>query len=204
MLYYSSFFPPFFICSVCLNFLQRIHIICVEKPKKPSRIWQRSADRLLVGLILDLQLPSAMLSALSICPCAWVSEVQGNESVIVPSSPGMLCSPSPRALLHVCFDIYFFLPQECIQVSPMLLELSLDIWLGPREAEKYIIPVGAKPNVVLAWLWVCCYWDRLESPLALGVAKRIPLMLISQEAGWWRILESAPLFPSCLTLGNPL
>ena len=62
-------------------------------------------------------------------------------------------------------------------------------------------PVGAKPNVVLAWLWVCCYWDWLESPLALGVAKRIPLVLISQEAGWQRILESAPLFPSCLTLG---
>ena len=68
-----------------------------------------------------------MLSGLSICPYAWVSEVQEDKSVMVPSSPGMLCSPPPRTLLHVCFGIYFFLPQECIQVSQLLLELSLDI-----------------------------------------------------------------------------
>lgn len=133
-------FPPFLYMFCMLEFPTMNTYYLHRETKETIQNWQRSADRLLVGLILDLQLPSAMLSALSICPCAWVSEVQGNESVIVPSSPGMLCSPLPRALLHVCFDIYFFLPQECIQVSPMLLELSLDIWLGPREAEKYIIP----------------------------------------------------------------
>lgn len=94
-------FPPFFICSVAFEFPTMNTYYLHRETKETIQNWQRSADRLLL-FNPDLQLPSAMLSALSICPCAWSQRCREMNLSSSPSSPGMLCSPLPRALLHVC------------------------------------------------------------------------------------------------------
>lgn len=73
VLYYSSYFflfLPFFICSICLNFLQWIHIICIEKPSRADRGVQ--TDPLLVwSWICSSQVP---------CSLAWASvSVPGSQ-----------------------------------------------------------------------------------------------------------------------------
>ena len=187
-------FPPFLYMFYMLE-LPTVNTYYLHRETKETiQNWQRSADRPLVGLILDLQLPSVMGDLwpghLSLCLAL---RGAGRRICHGPKFTWDALFPIATSPL-ACVFWYLFLPSpgmySCVPDAPRIVTGHLSGSQGGRKIHNPC-PVVAKPNVVLAWLWFCCYWDRLESPLALGVAKRMPLVLISREAGWQRIVESA-------------